>query len=82
MRRARLKVQATVPIRRKLQEQAKTDDAEKSPGSNNLPSDSDKQTLDRSMKRGKLKVYLQKCRHKYSCVTSTYKAFFYFIRHT
>lgn len=46
MRRARLKVQATVPIRRKLQEQAKTDDAEKSPGSNNLPSDSDKQTLD------------------------------------
>ncbi|XP_043472957.1 transcription factor TFIIIB component B'' homolog [Leptopilina heterotoma] len=39
MRRARLKVQATVPIRRKLQEQAKADD------SNNLPSDADKQSL-------------------------------------
>ncbi|XP_051164138.1 transcription factor TFIIIB component B'' homolog isoform X2 [Leptopilina boulardi] len=42
MRRARLKVQATVPIRRKLQEQIKTE-AEKPP---NSTSDNDKQITD------------------------------------
>lgn len=47
MRRARLKVQATVPIRRKLQENLKTE-AETSSNANNSTSDTDKPPISNS----------------------------------